>query len=395
MGLSGAEITKEMKDFHSKHRLSEFWIYLKIRGELIELMSSLLNKIIKEGSVQIYISEAKKISKELPVFYNPIMASNRNICILLLNCINNEQMNLADPLAGSGIRSLRFLKELKEGKVKRICVNDFKENFIKVFNNNLKLNKLSHSLNQRYLSQEDANLFLLKEWGFDYIDLDVFGSPNPFLANAVAKISREGIIAVTATDTAALTGTYPKVTRRKYWAEPLRNYLMHEIGLRILIRRIQLQGVQFDKALIPLLSYSKDHYYRVYVRNDRHKEACDEILKQHQYFLFCPKCLNFKCSKFNKEKCVCGNEFIFAGPLWTGQLYDAKLLEKMVDENNFPEEHQFLNILLEESKSKQVGFIDLHELARIHKKNPLPMELELKKRRGVRTQFSAHGVKKI
>ena len=48
----------------------------------------------------------------MEVFYNPIMGSNRSISILLLNTISNSQMNIAAPLAGSGIRSLRFLKEL-------------------------------------------------------------------------------------------------------------------------------------------------------------------------------------------------------------------------------------------------------------------------------------------
>ena len=38
---------------------------------------------------------------------------------------------------------------------------------------------------------------------FDYIDIDPFGSPNPFLAAAIGRITRNGIVAVTATDTAS------------------------------------------------------------------------------------------------------------------------------------------------------------------------------------------------
>ena len=37
----------------------------------------------------------------------------------------------------------------------------------------------------------------------------------------------------------------------------VRNHMMHELGLRILIRKIQLQGAQFDKALIPCLRITK------------------------------------------------------------------------------------------------------------------------------------------
>ncbi len=350
--------------------------------------------MILESTIHLEVEPpAGDVHAGMEVFYNPVMASNRNISILLLNSVENIQMNICDPLAGSGIRSLRFLKELKKSKIKQLYANDMKENFKEVFNLGLKLNKLKLDKNKLSLFSKDANLFLQEHIGFDYIDIDPFGSPNPFLALAVARISRRGIIAFTATDTAALTGTYPKVTRRKYWAEPLRNYLMHEIGLRILIRKVQLQGVQFDKALVPILSYSKDHYFRAYFRNEKGKEKCDELLKQHQYFLYCNNCLSFKTSVYNKEKCSCGTEFVFAGPLWIGKLSDEKLLEKMVENNPFPEEQKFLELLLGEAKVNQVGFYDLHEIARKLKMDPPKMELALKKLKGVRTHFLMTGVK--
>jgi len=349
--------------------------------------------LITEHSIKIKAELPKVVSAEMEVFYNPVMVSNRNISILLLNSLEKTDLNIADPLAGSGIRSLRFLKELKKGKIKHLYVNDMKETFIQTFKDNAKLNKVKLDKNQVVLSQKDANLFLQEQIGFDYIEVDPFGSPNPFLAAAVSRISREGVIGVTATDTAALTGTYPSVTKRKYWATTFKNYLMHELGLRILIRKIQLQGVQFDKALIPVLAYHKDHYFRVYVKNHRHKEDCDEIIKQHQYFLFCQKCLNFKLSKFNNEICTCGQQFIFSGPLWTGRLFDTDLLQKIVEEGSFPEEQTFLNLLWEESTSSQVGFVDVHEVARIQKKNPPRMEDALKKYKGVRTHFTVHGIK--
>jgi tRNA (guanine26-N2/guanine27-N2)-dimethyltransferase len=355
--------------------------------------------LIQEHSIKIAIElpKGKDVNAKMEVFYNPVMISNRNISILLLNSIENTQMNICDPLAGSGIRSLRFIKELNKDKIKTLLINDMKEDFPKTIKQNFQLNKIKldarNKDNPILISSKDANLCLQEQIGFDYIEVDPFGSPNPFLASAVARISREGIIAVTATDTAALTGTYPKVTRRKYWAEPLRNYLMHEIALRIIIRKIQLQGIQFDKALFPILSYSKDHYYRAYVKNDRRKEACDEIIKQHQYFLFCPKCLNFKTSKFNLEKCDCGQNFNFAGPLWIGKLFEKDLLSSMVKKNPFPEEQKFLETLLEESKSKQIGFYDLHECARFLKQNPPRIEEALTGLKAVRTHFTNTGIK--
>ena len=307
------------------------------------------------------------VHAKMDVFYNPAMISNRNISILLLNSISNTEMNLADPLAGSGIRSLRFLVELKKEKIKTLYVNDLKEQFPKTFLENAHLSKITLNPQKIFITSQDANLFLLSHIGFDYIDIDPFGSPNPFLAAAVSKISRNGILAITATDTAALTGTYPKVTKRKYWATPLRNYLMHEIGLRILIRKIQLQGIQFDKALIPILSYHKDHYFRIYLRSEKGKEKCDKILKQHQYFLFCTACFSMKVSPYNKEPCSCKKKFQSAGPLWTGALKDQRLITSMKKNNPFPEEQKFLKLLNEEHDV--VGFYDIHTLAKKYRRD--------------------------
>lgn len=329
----------------------------------------------------------------MEVFYNPVMASNRNLSVLLLNCLPNKEMNIADPLAGSGIRSLRFLKELKKGKIKTLFVNDAKDNFPNIFASNLKLNKISKSKNNQNIvvGQEDASLFLLHHPGFDYIDIDPFGSPNPFLAAAVARISRGGILAITATDTAALTGTYPKVTLRKYWATALKNYMMHETGIRILIRKVQLQGIQFDKALVPILAYSREHYFRIYFINQKGKEKCDKIIKQHQYLLFCSDCLSYQKSTFNKNTCECGHDFTFAGPLWTGDIFDKKLITLMVKNNPFPEEQKFLELLQQEADV--VGFYDLHVLAKKNHKEPPKMETALRVLKGTRTHFCLTGVK--
>ena len=168
---------------------------------------------------------------------------------------------------------------------------------------------------------------------------------------------------------------------------------MHEVGLRILIRKIQLQGIQFEKALTPILSYSKDHYYRLYLRSDRGKVKCDELVKQHQYFLFCHQCLNFTTSMFNQERCSCGKGFAFAGPLWVGNLGDASLVQKMEKNNPFPGEQKLLDVLQQEYQKNKVGFYDLHVLAKRHKHDPPKMDIVLQKLNGTRTHFSPTGIK--
>ena len=88
--------------------------------------------IINEGSAILKIPKAEKISKEMNVFYNSVMSLNRDVSILLLNSVNKNNLQIADPLAASGIRSIRFLRELSESKIKKIYINDYNKDAVKL-----------------------------------------------------------------------------------------------------------------------------------------------------------------------------------------------------------------------------------------------------------------------
>ena len=201
-------------------------------------------EIIEEDQTKVHVPVEKKISRDLPVFYNPLMKLNRDISVALLQSIK-KNLQIGLPLAGTGVRAVRFLTSLKN--IKLIAINDISPESVNLIMKNLELNQDKIKCKEIQLDNEDANTFLLSSKGFDYIDIDPFGSPNNFLENSVRRLARDGILAVTATDTGALSGSYTKACLRKYWARPLRNELMHEIGIRILIRKVQLIGAQNDK----------------------------------------------------------------------------------------------------------------------------------------------------
>lgn len=324
-----------------------------------------MEKEITEGKTKIKIFEEHKISKELPVFYNPLMKLNRDLSILLLNSIENTNMQIGDPMAGTGVRAVRFLTELNEGKIKLIKINDYSDKAVEVIKENIEKNKENITIKDIKITQKDANLFILESTGFDYIDVDPFGTPNPFLDSSIIRLSRNGILAVTATDTAALCGTYAKTCRRNYYSEPLRNEHMHELGLRILIRKVQLIGTQYEKALIPIVSYYKDHYFRIFFRCVKQKSRSDEIIKKHEFFHYCNKCLKYFISKKNYEICKCKDkEMLTAGPLYTASINDEHLLKKMIEICEDEKTKKFLELIMYESKINNVGFVDIHEYSR-------------------------------
>lgn len=294
-------------------------------------------KIIQEGKATIKVPKEEKVSKELPVFYNPIMEFNRTVSVLLLNSVENKDMMIGLPLAGTGVRGVRFLLELKKNKIKELWINDISKEAVKIIKENLKQNKVKAKV-----FNKDANMFILESKGLDYIDIDPYGSPNIFLDSAMKRLSRNGILAVTATDTGCLAGSFSAACRRKYWAEPSKDSNMHENGLRILIRKVQLIGSDHDKALIPIFSYFKYHYLRIFFRCEKGKHRVDKILNQH--------------GMFNK-----------AGPLWLGELWDKSIAKKIADSSKG---NKFLRIIEKESEIPVVGFYHIPDIC---KKNKLKM----------------------
>jgi tRNA (guanine26-N2/guanine27-N2)-dimethyltransferase len=296
----------------------------------------------KEGQANFFVPKEEKISKDLPVFYNKIMKLNRDISILLLNSLSFDNLKIGLPLEGTGIRGIRFFLELKKGKYSNIDMNDINLEAIKI----MKLN-ISENYANINIFNLDANEFLLNSKGYDYIDIDPFGSPNPFLDSAIKRLSRCGILAVTATDTSSLSGTFENACLRKYWAKPSRTEIMHEVGLRILIRKVQLVASQYSRALMPIFSYSKDHYMRIFFKSKKGKKETDNILKQHSIVDF--------------------GEYKNIGPIWNGKLYDENLCQEMVRLNDNEKNIKFLETIYNESKFNSLFFYDLHTIVKKNK----------------------------
>ena len=369
---------------------------------------------MSEGKAKFYASKDKdgKISRALDVFYNPIMKFNRDVNILVLNNLGMKDLLMTDIMAGSGVRSIRFLTELKKGVLKCLAVNDYDKNFVKLFKKNLKVNKIGAKFKigkNVLIHTEDANLFLLKYNGFDYIDIDPFGSPNDFLNSATVRLSRGGILSVTGTDTASLSGTFPDTCKRIYWAKPLYTNLMHETGLRILIRKVQLIAAQHDKALIPVYSYFKDHYNRIFFKCIKGRLEVDKLIKQHKYVLYCANCMSFNISDCNYMICdECSKQLKrdvlmdYAGPMWVGDLYDPVLAQKVFSDTCIKdltsEQKNFLETIMNESKLHFFGFYNIHELCKHYKKDIPNFEALTKKivEKGFvvsRTHFTLLGLK--
>ena len=283
-------------------------------------------KIVQEGKAKIYIPELRDIvSSDMPVFYNPKMRVNRDLAVLGLEYLCKKlgrELMVADPLSASGVRAIRFIKETS--CVGKVFTNDINEKAVEIIRENFKLNEVSED---RYeVHREDANFFMRKGWGFgfDYVDLDPFGTPVPFIESVALGMKRGGILSLTATDTAPLSGTYPKTCIRRYGARPLRNEFKHEVGIRILIKKVIELSAQHDIAMVPIFAYSHLHYFKLFFVKDRGAKLTNSLMDQVGYVLYCFNCMNREAVLDPlkiKEHCpICGTRFSLGGPMWLGNL---------------------------------------------------------------------------
>ena len=317
---------------------------MKIRKPWIDFPTELVN----EGEVKVLVPKLEAfvekpqdyVPSKAPVFYNPIMELNRDFAVLAMQAYQrmvNREITICEPLAGCGIRGIRFAKEV-EG-VKNVLVNDINEKAFQLAKYNIEANRLNECVNAR---NEDAN-FLLACYGaprkrFDAVDIDPFGSPAPFLDSAVRALRDGGFLALTATDMAPLCGVYPKACLRKYGGKPLRTEYCHEIAVRLVIGCMATTAAKYEIGVNPLFSYSTDHYLRVYAILKHGAEKADRSLSRMGYILHCFKC--FHREILNKNflighggKCPeCGSKLDLAGPLWLGKLSDKEFCVSMENE---------------------------------------------------------------
>ena len=360
-------------------------------------------KIIQEGKAKIHVPEIREIvSSDMPVFYNPKMRVNRDLAVLGLEYLCRKlgrELMVADPLSASGIRAIRFLKETS--CVGKVFANDISEKAVEIMRENFRLNEIPE---ERYeIHREDANFFMRKSWGFgfDYVDLDPFGTPVPFVESVALGMKRGGILSLTATDTAPLSGTYPKTCIRRYGAKPLRNEFKHEVGIRILIKKVIELAAQHDIAMIPIFAYSHLHYFKLFFVKDRGAKLTNSLLDQVGYLLYCFNCMNREAVLDPlkiKERCpVCGSRFNLGGPVWLGKLWEEEFTDFLYREAHEREEisketRRILSLIRQESRLQTVGFYMASKLAEkvgIPQQPPIKKVLEFYE--GVRTHFEGDG----
>ena len=301
-------------------------------------------EVIAEGIVEVVVPKLEAFIKQpsdyapskAPVFYNPVMELNRDLAVLALQAFRQtvgRKLRVCEPLAGCGVRGIRLTKEVKG--VEKVVMNDINDKAYRLAKFNVERSGLTDKV---VMENEDAN-FLLSRSGaprrrFDYIDVDPFGSPMPYVDSALRALRRGGLLALTATDLAPLCGVHPKACIRKYSGKPLRTEYCHELAVRLLAGALARAAAKYDVGVEMLFSHSSEHYVRLYAAIDHGAKKADATLKNMGYIHHCFACFHREVSAgmFSCEKIICpkcGNKMNFAGPLLIGKIVDEGFVESM------------------------------------------------------------------
>lgn len=306
------------------------------------------------------------------VFYNPKMTFSRSISSLAVGSID-EKLDLIDGFCASGIRGLRYATENEN--INSISFVDCDETALKLCKTNSKKLKIEKSFHQNSFSKLTFDL------RGNFVELDPFGTPSPFIFDAIRMVSHQktAYISATATDVAVLCGSNIDAAMKNYHSKTLNNEFTHENGLRILVNRIANVASEFNFGIAPLLSFSDQHYLKTIIKLTRSAYDAVSSLRNCGFVNFCPKCLNRFSSPFPVLSCLnCQNSKVdYSGPLWLGELSKPVFVEKMLKLNkkrkysNSAQIDEFLTLIKNEQFAPPYHF-GVHEICKFLKLKSVP-----------------------
>lgn len=346
--------------------------------------------VIREGAAEVLPNnQNKRKDGKDDVFYNPAQVFNRDMSVLVLSVFGKIQqadmdegrlkkgrraketgkpvrespppgLKVLEALAATGIRSIRYAKELEGSTgVRKIVANDLDPTAVEHIRRNVEHNGVPPGRIE--VSNEDAcghmyarrarNAGGVGDDAYDVIDLDPYGTVSPFLDAAVQAIADGGLLCITSTDMPILGGNNSETCFARYGGAAIKSSYVHEMALRLVLHATSSAAAKYGREVRPLLSVSIDFYVRIFVRvfdsPARAKYQASKTGLVHQ----CVQCESFfvqplgdtegeaSAPKFKAARVVtpgsdcpeCGNRMKLAGPFYIGPMYDQSFVTSCLE----------------------------------------------------------------
>ena len=240
---------------------------------------------ISEGKVTVKLINSDETFK---AFYNPAQELNRDLTVLSIatyfnftkyrkpkeiNKLNDYKFNIIEPLSATGLRCVRYSKELPNNKLNLIYSNDMDSKAVECININIEKNNIDKNIFKVFKS-DAAQLMYQNPNFFDVIDLDPYGTAIPFIDSCIHCSKNGALLCITFTDMPVLCGNYPETTLYKYGSIPYKINSCHEMAIRIALYSISSAASKYQKVIYPLFSYNAEFYIRLFIIIKNSPEEC-------------------------------------------------------------------------------------------------------------------------
>lgn len=296
----------------------------------------------------LHVEGSASIPLKDEVFLNPPQIFNRDMTMLVADTYARrlkaeakrpiDGISVVEPLAGTGIRSIRYFKELTVPVIK-LMTNDLSTDAVREIKSNFALNEVVGEV-----TQLDACDLLYSHRGdqWDIVDLDPYGTVAPFIDAAIQSVKSGGLLCLTSTDMATLCGAHTETCFYKYGCVPTHDAHCHEFALRMILHSLNTAATRYQRVVTPLLSLSVDFYVRLFVVvTQSAKKAQDSILNP-ALVLQCEECPAFYLQHMGKKNakgkntinkwtaptsCLeCGAGLQLGGPIYSGPIHSKEFI---------------------------------------------------------------------
>lgn len=262
-------------------------------------MNKMEQFVVQEGTARIpYSTNA--------VFYNSVQVFNRDLSIMVvrsfIDLLKDESSrakkkvefhgaDMIEALSATGLRSIRMWNEVNSlaedaqstRDLRSIVINDLDPAAVEAIERNLTSNGLgdltlpwttetSGSDRPLRVSCGDCNLVMslgdrdhrrlkgkvvddASPKQFHIVDLDPYGTASPHLSPAITALHNGGLLCVTSTDAAVLSGKWNDKSWALYGsAPPFNSSFHHEIAVRTLLHTISVEAGRQGRYIVPSLS---------------------------------------------------------------------------------------------------------------------------------------------
>ncbi|XP_076034227.1 tRNA methyltransferase 1 isoform X2 [Oratosquilla oratoria] len=360
-------------------------------------------RLIEENGVKVDTQGCVSTPKKNEIMYNPDMVTNRSIIICALAaykemgwCINPD-LRCLDALGATGIAGLAWARMFPKAQV---TVNDPYTAASERIRENTSLNNL-----EAEVCNMDVSV-LLHQRPFDFVFLDCYGSSVQYLDAVFRNVPKNGVVAITSTDDAALYGKASDVTLRNYGGHIIKTFFAKELAARLILASVVRSAAKCNKGIEVLCCVALKSFITVIIRVIRGPSAANECVRKIRQLLHCCMCEDrvfYPLSAYPIENpysllsCDCrrqssGKLAVILGPVWCDEIFHPAFCEAMVRIAHTlhlpPRVTSLLQMIVSESRCEGLRGEDLHLK---DKENKLSGDEELEGERDKEDDYTSGG----